>query len=372
VLSGTDAQFALGGFGKPTNGNAGHAINDITAINDCNTLSRSFGTSRAEGYNRHSNDMTAITRRRFLGQISAVTAVALSANGRLFAANEHQPHISFPTTPRDRISVASYPFRAYIDAPGNRDRDPKLPGMDLKDFAAEVKKKFNVHNVEPLSRHFRSLDAEYLASFRQALEQANSKAVDIAVDNDHSFYDRELPARKQAVAYANKFIDVAVQIGSPSIRAHIRKAENSQPDVQRAAESLREVAAYGSAKNVVVNLENDDLVSEDAFFIVKVIEAVNHPFLHALPDFANSMLTGNADFNYRALDAMFRHAYNICHVKSGEAGDGGKQFTIDMKRSFDILKASGYRGYCSMEFDAPGDPCAPTSQLIEQTLHYLS
>jgi hypothetical protein len=43
-----------------------------------------------------------------------------------------------------------------------------------------------------------------------------------------------------------------------------------------------------------------------------------------------------------------------------------------MKRSFAILKASGYRGYCSMEFDAPGDPYAPTAQLIAQTLQFLS
>src|SRR5689334_13635223 len=115
------------------------------------------------------------TRREFLGEISLVTAAAVSANKYLFADSGREPHISFPTAPRDRISVASYPFRAYIDAPGNKDRDPKLPGMDLKDFAAEVAKKFNVHNVEPLSRHFPSLDPEYLASFRQALKQANSK-----------------------------------------------------------------------------------------------------------------------------------------------------------------------------------------------------
>jgi sugar phosphate isomerase/epimerase len=313
--------------------------------------------------------MPGTTRRGFLGQI---TAVAFAAKGRLFAADEHEPHIPFPTAPRDRISVASYPFRAYIEAPGNRDRDPKLPGMDLKDFAVEVRKKFNVRNVEPLSRHFSSLEPEYLASFRQGLDQASSKAVNIAVDNDYSFYDRELSAREQAVAHAKKFVDVAIQIGSPSVRLHIRSAENSKPDVQRTAESLRDVVAYASGKNVVVNLENDDLVSEDAFFVVKVIEAVNDPFLHALPDFANSMLTGDADFNYRALEAMFHHAYNICHVKSGEAGDNGKQFNIDMKRSFGILKASGYRGYCSMEFDAPGDPYPPTSQLIEQTLQYLS
>jgi sugar phosphate isomerase/epimerase len=234
-----------------------------------------------------------------------------------------------------------------------------------------VVKRFNVHNVEPLSRHFRSLEPEYLASFKQSLDNAKSKAVNIAVDAENSFYDRELSNRKQAIQYAKKFLDVAVQIGSPSIRAHISKTKNSPPDVQRTAESLREVVGYASGKNVVVNLENDDLASEDAFFIVKVIEAVNHPFLHALPDFANSMLTGNADFNYRALTAMFHHAYNICHVKSYEV-DNGKQFNIDMERSFGILKASGYRGYCSMEFDAPGDPYAPTATLIEQTIRYLS
>ena len=165
---------------------------------------------------------------------------------------------------------------------------------------------------------------------------------------------------------------MAVEIGSPSIRTHIQAAPNSAPNVERTAESLREVAEYGAGKNVVINLENDDLVSEDAFFVVKVIEAVNHPYLRALPDFANSMMTGDAEFNYRALNAMFQHAYCICHVKDGEADDHDKLLGVDLKRSFDILKSSGYRGYCSMEFDAPGEPYAPTARLIEQTLRYLA
>ncbi|HEX6802684.1 MAG TPA: TIM barrel protein [Terriglobales bacterium] len=316
--------------------------------------------------------MNQITRRKFIAEASALAAAGVFAGSSRLAYAEPKPHIDFPSAPRDRLSVASYPFRAYINAPGNRDRDPQLPGMDLKDFAAEVVKKFNVHNIEPLSRHFSSLQNDYLAQFREALHSANAKAVDIAVDGDHSFYDRDLTARKQAITHAKKFVDVAVQIGSPSIRVHISRAKDSPPDVQRAAESLRDVAGYASSKNVVVNLENDDLVSEDAFFIVKVIEAVDHPFLHALPDFANSMMTGNADFNYRAVDAMFRHAYCICHVKDGEVDDKGKRFSIDMQKSFGILKASGYRGYCSMEFDEPGNPYPPTAALIEQTLRYLA
>jgi sugar phosphate isomerase/epimerase len=321
--------------------------------------------------------MDPLTRRSFLEKFSALAAggIALGGMENSFAAatsTSRAPHISFPSAPRDRISVASYPFRAYIDSPSNRDRDRNLPGMDLRDFAAEVVKKFNVHNIEPHSRHFRSLDSSYLADFRVRLGKQNARVVDIAVDGADSFYDADPANRQKAISYAKKWVDVAVAIGSPSIRTHIQQPANSAPSVQRTAESLREVANYGAGKNVVVNLENDDLVSEDAFFVVKVIEAVNHPYLHALPDFANSMLSGNPDFNYRALAAMFQHAYCICHVKDGEAGDDGKLVGIDLKKSFDILKSSGYRGYCSMEFDAEGDPYAPTARLIEQTIEALA
>src|SRR5215467_1123188 len=123
--------------------------------------------------------MKDLTRRKFLEGFSAVSAGLLIASRApaVFADAVREPHISFPTAPRDRISVASYPFRAYIEAPESRGRDPKLPGMDLKDFAAEVAKKFNVHSIEPHSRHFRSLESEYLAEFRKALRTVKVRAV---------------------------------------------------------------------------------------------------------------------------------------------------------------------------------------------------
>ena len=314
------------------------------------------------------------TRRVFLEKLPVVAAGAFVATSwrDVLADASSAPHISFPTAPGDRIAVASYPFRAYIESPTNRDRDPKLPGMELTEFAGQVARKFNVHNIEPHNRHFRSLDSEYLAGFRQALRKTNSRVVNIAVDGADSFYDGDASVRQKAIAYAKKWVNVAIQIGCPSIRVHVQRAANSRPNVQRTAESLREVTEYAAGQDVVVNLENDDLVSEDAFFLVKVIDAVNSPFLHGLPDFANSMMTGDADFNYRALAAMFQHAYGVCHVKAGETGDQGKYFGIDMKKSFAILKSSGYRGYCSMEYDAPGDPYGPTAKLIGETIQNLS
>ncbi len=334
--------------------------------------------------------MKSLTRRAFLEKLSAVTAGCIVLNGAAgafesgrpdqAAAVAAQPHIAFPTAPRDRIAVSSYPFRAYINSPSGRNRGgnatnapnaPTVTKMDLTEFPAEVVKKFNVSHIEPNSRHFQSTDPAYLDSFNEALAKAGVKVANIAVGGRGSFYDPDPAVRATAITNAKNWVDVAVKIGSPSIRTHIAASRASDPNVDLAAESLKEIADYGAAQNVVITLENDDPKSEDAFFIVKVIEAVNRPYLQALPDFANSMLNGDADFNDRALQAMFQHAYCICHVKDG-ISDHDKFFSVDLKKSFDILKASGYRGYLSMEFDAPGDPYAATTKLIEQTLQYLS
>jgi sugar phosphate isomerase/epimerase len=317
--------------------------------------------------------MLPLSRRTFLAGMTAAAGSLLSPTALAsFTDSRWEPHISFPTSPRDRISVASWPFRAYIDSPTNQERNPTLPGMDLKDFAAHIIAKFKVRNIEPYNWHFSSTDQRYLENFRNALTKADAHAVNIAVDGHESFYDANEATRAKAVDFAKKWIDIAVSIGAPSVRAHNARVNDQAPDLQRTIDSLKRVADYGAQKNVVVNLENDDRISEDPFFLIKVIESVNSPYLRALPDFANSMQTGDADFNYRAVTAMFRHAYCICHVKDGETPENGKPFTIDLAKTFGILKSAGYKGYCSIEFDGQAGPHKPTARLVEAAIRYLT
>ncbi len=235
-----------------------------------------------------------------------------------------------------------------------------------------VVERFGVNGIEPLDQHFLSTDAEYLAQFRGALRDAKAHVVNIPVGELHgSFYDPDERLRNTGVQNARKWIDVAVAIGSPSIRAHVLPVKNVAPEVAAAATALREVADYGQRKNVIVNMENDDPASEDAFFLVQVIERVGSPWLRALPDFCNSMLLKKGeDYNYRSVKAMFDHACNISHVKEIET-DEGQTFKVDAARTFDIAKAAGYRGYFSMEWDADGDPYAGTEQLISVSLRHL-
>jgi sugar phosphate isomerase/epimerase len=287
-----------------------------------------------------------------------------------FAALAALPEMQFPTRPRDRLAVASYPFRTVIEGPHRGERDRNQPGIALKDFPALVVDRFGIHNIEPLGSHFPSTDPAYLHELRDAVDRAGSRIVNIPVGVGASLYDPDPAKREIAIRNSRKWVDVAAVLGSPGIRVGIQRAGNTPPDVDRASESLKSIAEHGAAKGVFTNLENDDLVSEDAFFLVKVIEKVNSPHLHALPDFCNSMLTGDEKFNYEAVAAMFRHAYNIAHVKDSEV-DKGKVFRVDMGRTFAIAKASGYRGWFSMEWEGQAGPYEGTQHLIDESLKYL-
>lgn len=319
--------------------------------------------------------MSVTTRRQFLGQCAAAAAGSWLLPE--IARASSKPSVRFPSIPRERVAVAAYPFREFIV--GWNGWDGKTPSpvpmshqIELKDFADHVADKFQVHKIEPWSRVFPSTDPKYLEQFRNAVEKAHSAVVDIAVDGEHSQYSMDAAERDRAVSSSKQWVDVGAALGSPSIRTHVEEAKDSKPDVERAADTLARVAEYGAKKNVVIHLENDNPVSEDPFFIVQVIEKVNNPWLRALPDFGNSLAAHDEDFAYRAIDAMFAHAYGICHVKDGEVNEQGKAVHVDLARTFAILKKHGYKGYCSIEYDAPGDPYKPTAELVEKTAEFLS
>ena len=313
------------------------------------------------------------TRREFLSES------AMLATGVLFApphaaASPGQPNISFPVGSRDRIAVASYPFRDFI-LPAeyvSASASSTALKMELTEFAVHVKSRFNVDKIEPWSSHFRSLEPKYLDEFRAALDRAQSAVVNIAFDGQHSFYAADLAERERAIADNKRWIDAAGALGSPSIRTHIASADNQPPDLDRSADTLLRIVEYAATRNVVVHLENDDGVTEDPVFLVKLVEKVNSPWLRGLPDFANSLMHKIPEDAYAGVEAMFNHAYGICHVKQSESTEKGAHVQVDLAYVFAILKKIGFRGYLSMEYDNSGDPYKETEDLIAKTLMFLA
>jgi sugar phosphate isomerase/epimerase len=310
--------------------------------------------------------------RRGLLKSSAALGLGILCENMSSVAYAREPQIKFPAKPIDRLALTSWPFRDYMEGAHNSNRDKNKAGMDIIGFARMAIEKFNIHNINPLSAHFPSTDPRYLDTLRKQMAKAGSHFVDLGLGAGR-FYDPDQARRKASIESSKRWIDIAVVLGSPSVRQHLGGSRGVKPDVDRAAQGLGELADYGASKNIVINLENDSLVNEDPFFIVKVIEKARNPYLRALPDFGNTMLKGDPAYNYNGVTAMFKHVFNMAHVKDEVVSEDGTTYKIDLAKAFGIAKASGYRGYFSMEWETQaGDPFEGTQRLVKETLHYLS
>lgn len=310
--------------------------------------------------------------RRELLKGSAVLGLNALCGSIVPAAYARQPHLNFPVRPIDRLALTTWPFRDFMEGPPNSSRKRSKPDMDILGFARMAIEKFDINNINPLIAHFTSTEPRHLHDLREQVARAGSHFVDLGL-GDGKFNDPDPAVRNASVGHSKRGIDMAAILGSPSVRQHLGGSRGAKPDVDRTAQSLGDLADYGAKKNIVVILENDSLVNEDPFFIVKVIEKAGNPYLRALPDVGNTMLKGDPSYNYRGLEAMYKHAFNMSHVKDEVASRSGTVYKIDLAKAFGIAKASGYRGYFSMEWETKaGDPFEGTRRLVKETLHYLS
>lgn len=315
--------------------------------------------------------MKRFSRREFMQHSSIL--LGLSACLPSSFASSHEPHLRFPTDPRARLAVTSWPFREFIDSSTNTYRNRQKPGMDLRQFPGMIATKFGVHNICPLAAHFSSTEPAYLDSFRQAVDGARSHLVDLGLGGG-TFWDPDPARRQKSLENSQHWIDLAVTLGSPSVRQHLSGSHGVKPDIELAAQTLGRLADYGASKNILVNLENDSLQNEDPFFITAVIEKSGNPYLRALPDLGNTLGGGDADYDERGVAAMLKHAYGVCHVKDQLVTESGKTYKVDLPKMFGLVKASGFKGYFVMEWDGgPGeDPYQGTGRLIVETLKLVA
>src|ERR1700758_3875497 len=136
----------------------------------------------------------ALSRRQFF-QTSAALAGATTLRGA-------EPHLDFPSNPRDRLSLTSWPFRRIMETPGNSDRDRSKTGIDAKDFAAMAVERFGIHNINPLTSHFRSTDPAYLEELRAAVAKAGSHIVDLG-HGGRPFYHPDKAKRQAGRGYCS-------------------------------------------------------------------------------------------------------------------------------------------------------------------------
>jgi sugar phosphate isomerase/epimerase len=253
----------------------------------------------------------------------------------------------------ERIGMSTVMFRTRFDAskPENMERpENELTLLDIPEYFAD---RYKLHNLEFWSLHFESLSKAYLESLRKQIEQSRSRLINIQFDGSqlegqqrqqYNLADLDEGRRSQSIVLVKKWIDVAVAVGSPAVRANAGKGSP-----QAAIQSLKEINGYAIQKGIRLLVENHFGVETDPDDHIRIIKQVGPENCHTLPDFGN--YPPELD-RYSSLKKIMPYAY-LVSAKVIDFDQNWRHTSFDFDRCMQIAEASGFRGIYSVEQWAP-------------------
>jgi sugar phosphate isomerase/epimerase len=130
---------------------------------------------------------------------------------------------------------------------------------------------------------------------------------------------------------------------------------NPSACAEQIAKALTNLAAVGEKENIIIGLENEHACNiGTATETARVLADVSHPFLKLVWDPANCLVAGEepfpAGYDMLPFDRIAHVHAKDCHM-DGHTPVWGPLGTrhVPWKKQFKALRASGYKGYVSLE-----------------------
>jgi sugar phosphate isomerase/epimerase len=290
--------------------------------------------------------------------LAAATAACAAPLSRECAADEQAGTESVtPNRRPNRIAVSTYSYWRYRD-------DTKLSIEECIDLAAEA----GFDGVEVL--HVQMTD-ESNAALQRIKQCAFRHGLDLCGFSTHqTFVSPDAEVRKKNVEHTRRCIELAYAMGIPTIRVNTGRWGTSKDFDELMAnkgieprlegytdddgfawviDSLGECVAKAEECGVVLGLENHWGLGRTAEGVLRVVSAINSPWLRVTLD------TGN--FLERMYEQMEMLAPQAAFVQAKTYYGGGTWYTLDIDydRVAGILKQAGYTGYVSLEFEGQED-----------------
>ena len=226
---------------------------------------------------------------------------------------------------------------------------------------------------------------KWLEGFAKKLAATGTRVQHISNNAPTNLADSDSALRKAGVEIGKTWIDGAAIIGAKSVRMNSPSAlgPSVRPSAERdpatgypkndaivpylnnAIESYKEMADYGGEKGIRVTIENHWGLAADPANIRIILDAVNHPYCEATPDFCNweyeHML-------FSGLKILAPYAHTNCHAKYWDRWKNN-----DVQRSVRIMLAAGYKGTFALEYEeGPWDAVEGSRYLYKEVLAALS
>ncbi|MEY9853233.1 sugar phosphate isomerase/epimerase [Leifsonia sp. EB41] len=309
------------------------------------------------------------------------------------------------------LSVSTYCIREHLGPmvfdvtdPAGNDVHFELPYeklLDLSDFPQRARETFGVDAIETVATQFAGLDDPELDRFASALESADVRLVNVAIDAGDLLGSD--PEKRAADIDLNKqWIDRFAAMGSAFVRVNPGSPftpHTGQVPPAYLVDALIELGDHAIRRGTRLLVENHGGPGSDPVWMNNLLDGVGYDRLGLLLDLGNfdvllqpvlatafAGITGvapEADFAtmvdsldltplYDGIDALAGRA-ELVHVKVNEVDETGETRAVDLTRAFGILHRHGYEGPLTVEYEGTGgDPWWKTGRIVDITRGYES
>ena len=269
------------------------------------------------------------------------------------------------------IAVSSWSFHGELYKGTLRLHDVPYRAHDLGYGAVELQDMFLYPRPpNPVARLFGKkappfnpyqYDRRTLLKVRLNRLRSGTRLVCWAVDSDLTASAG--PDRQKQKAYLAAAIETADFLNAPLIRLTLGGEKQDQAAYERAVELMSSVLPVAIARNVKFAVENHDGLSGDPVLLAEFVQHFHSPHLGVCLDFGN--FEGDPKDLDKSLGSLAPYAIHV-HAKSRAFDAQGEETQIDYRMCLDALKAAGYAGAISIEYEGDGVPAIG----IKQTPRY--
>ncbi len=264
------------------------------------------------------------------------------------------------TSKRIKISLNAYSFNAPLLA-------GTLQVTDMMDFCVE-------HGFEGLD-----LTGYYLPGYPEVpndtyLFQLKRKLHTIGLSLSgtgcrNNFVKQDPKARDLEIQLVKNWVDLTAKLGAPVLRVFAGTTEipgfSWQESAKWVVDSLKECVDYAAKKGVIIGLQNHHDFIQTADQAIEIIQKVNSPWCGLILDVGS----------YREKDVYQEIEKSIPYAINWQLKEtvfyGTQEVPIDLKKTFEIIKKSNYRGFMPIETLRKGDPTIIVPEFLAQVKQYL-
>lgn len=300
--------------------------------------------------------MMEITRRD-LFRLGVAGAGALAIGGEAAATIDPALRKSPSTTPF-KLSVAAYSYRQFLSG--------AKQSMTLFDFIDRCAA-MGTDGVELTEYYFeKPVTPEYVSRLKYRAYLMGQAITGSPTSN--TFTMPAGPERDKQIEKVRQWIDVAADLGAPTIRIFAGNAPRGMEESvarRNVVESVESLCGHASKRGVFLGLENHGGVVAGPDGLLEIIQAVKCPWVGINLD------TGNFRTDDPYADIARCAPYAVSVQYKTEVSVAGKRGEADFPRIVKILREANYRGYVTLEYEAAEDPMVAVPRIVAEMRKHL-